>query len=125
MEHERLLSSKHDWIGALGISAATLASLNAAEFRDKWIPAEIWEALYLLVFIISAAWTVVLVFRAIRAHRLGGIPALVNRIKKKPRNVFEELEFFITPDDRLATRLRTTSHAPPIIDEHTGEHPHA
>lgn len=93
MEHRDHLASRREWLGPAGILLALVATLVAADFRPTLgLDAPTWHALFLLSALLTAGFMGVLVLRAIRSVRSGGIDALIDRIAaRSARGVSEEV----------------------------------
>lgn len=81
IDHKEYLRSRREWIGSLGLLVALLATLVAADFKSVLgLDAATWEALFLLSAILTGAVTILLVVRAIRTLKEGGIDSLIDKI---------------------------------------------
>lgn len=87
MENREQLTAGREWMGMVGLTLSLVATLIAATFKDKWLPAATWEALYLLCSIAAAAYSSVLIIRAVRSAISGGIDELIDRIAKRSKPV--------------------------------------
>lgn len=83
MEHRDYLAASKEWVPMLGLTLSLFATLVAAQFQDKWLDAPVWEAVYLLSGCAAAAYTFILIVRALRGMKNGTIDKLIDRISKR------------------------------------------
>jgi hypothetical protein len=106
MKHRSYLAARWEWIGPLGLCVSLVTTLVAAQFQQMGLSPETWKALYVIASILSGAWTILFIIRAIKASRSGGIEALIDKITNRQGlgGVYAEFYQAIADAvDRLAT----------------------
>lgn len=79
-EHIELVERRKEWIAPLGVLMAVVTAFVTSTFRDAYLKAATWEAVFLVTGVLSAAWLV----RSIRLAFLSpSADDLVQKIKNK------------------------------------------
>lgn len=79
LTHIAVLEQKKSWIAPAGIFITIIASCVTTNFKDFWIPAATWEAIFLLSGATAFVWLLVALMRAYRAPSVDDI---VSELKK-------------------------------------------
>lgn len=80
-DHFDNMRKSNDWIGAIALSITLLIVLVTSEFKDKWLDAPTWKALFILLFIASLIYSGYCIYNAI-VHR-NTLKKLIQDIKKQ------------------------------------------
>lgn len=72
-----------DWVGALSTFITILVTLLFSNFRDRILPKETWQALFIIALVFSAIYLVVSIQISKNSHV--NIDDVINDIKKKKR----------------------------------------
>jgi hypothetical protein len=83
-EYQNILAGKTDWMGPAGMLIAFLPTLVAADFKDALsIKAATWEAIFILGFLGSIIWLIIVFFKVIGNRKKRNISSLIQIIKKR------------------------------------------
>src|SRR5687767_5931342 len=74
------ISSSREWIGAGAFTVSLFTTLVAADFKDAWLKAPVWQAIYVMATGAGLIWTLLLGWKAYKVRGSGGINGLVKRI---------------------------------------------
>lgn len=69
-----------DWKTPASIFITTLITVLTATFKDLLLPKEIWNALFLLLMLISGIWFLINLVRLLKTHKKDSIGSLINKI---------------------------------------------
>lgn len=69
-----------DWKTPASIFITTLITVLTATFKDFLLPKEIWNALFLLLMLISGIWFLINLVRLLKTHKKDSIGSLINKI---------------------------------------------
>lgn len=82
--HLESISSTRAWITPVSLFVAFLTTLSTSTFKDAlFLPAATWHALFLLLSIASAVWSIVAIMRAVRSK--SSLRCLLNEIKQSAK----------------------------------------
>lgn len=79
LTHLAILEQKKSWIAPAGIFIAILTSFVTTNFKDFWLPASTWEAIFLLSGVASFVWLLIALKQAYSAPSVDDI---VSELKK-------------------------------------------
>ena len=69
-----------DWKTPASIFITTLITVLTATFKDFLFPKEIWNAIFLLLMLISGIWFLINLVRLLKTHKKDSIGSLINKI---------------------------------------------
>lgn len=69
-----------DWKTPASIFITTLITVLTATFKDFLLPKEIWNALFLLLMLISVIWFLINLVQLLKTHKKDSIGSLINKI---------------------------------------------
>lgn len=67
MTHLSQIARKHEWVAPCGLLVPIAATFATATFKQAWLPAATWQAVFLLVGLGALVWLIVSVIRGMRA----------------------------------------------------------
>ena len=80
-ERLRMMEQKKDWIAPLGIVIAVVTVFCTSNFKDAFLKASVWEAIFILTGIIAFGWFAITAIRAAKAPSIDDVVTLI----KNPR----------------------------------------
>jgi hypothetical protein len=82
--HLECIGSKREWITPLSLFAAFLTTLLTSTFKDSLgLSAATWQALFVLLLIVSAIWSIAATIKAFSAK--SSLRGLLDEIKKSAK----------------------------------------
>lgn len=82
IQHLDCLRAKHEWLMPLSLLLTFLATLLSAEFTNFVLKAPVWEAIFIIGFLVSVVWLGLAGLRAWKIRKLGGIDAIISQLKQ-------------------------------------------
>lgn len=82
-DHLALAEERKAWIGPLGILIAIVTAFVTADFRDFYLKAPVWQAIFLISGVLSFAWLARSIYQATKAPSLESI---IEKIKRSESN---------------------------------------
>jgi len=73
LTHLTVLEKKNSWIAPAGTFITILTSFVTTNFKDFWLPASTWEAIFLLSGVASFVWLIVALKQAYSAPSVDDI----------------------------------------------------
>ena len=70
LTHLAKMGRKLEWIAPAGIFITVLGAFVTADFKEKWLPAETWAAVFFLVGLASFVWFIIALIRALNTPTL-------------------------------------------------------
>ncbi|MFS0689405.1 hypothetical protein AB1K89_09190 [Sporosarcina sp. 179-K 8C2 HS] len=83
IKHQNTLKARNDWKTPVGIFLALSSSLVATEFTEfLTLPAETWQAFFILGSAITGIWSVIAIIKAVNSKDSGNISKIISELKK-------------------------------------------
>ncbi|MGN8197913.1 hypothetical protein ACS8Y6_04410 [Salinisphaera sp. RV14] len=86
IKHRDKLTAKREWTLPASICITLVASLTAAQFRDFFLDAAVWKALFIISTIITFIWFCFAVKKAWDNRQSGDIDEIVEALKAHSGN---------------------------------------
>lgn len=78
-DHLTLAEERKAWIGPLGILIAIITAFVTADFRDFYLKAPVWQAIFLISGVLSFGWLARSIYQSTKAPSLESI---IEKIKR-------------------------------------------
>ncbi len=83
IKHQNNLKAKNDWKTPVGIFLALLSSLIAADFSEfLTLPAETWQALFILGSTFSGMWSLISIIKAFKSRNSSDVRKIIDELKR-------------------------------------------
>jgi hypothetical protein len=73
LEHISLLEKRKDWIAPASIVISIIATLATSTFKDAWLDAATWRAVFVVALILSVCWSLKTIYDALKAPTLDDV----------------------------------------------------
>jgi hypothetical protein len=73
LEHISLLEKRKDWIAPVSIVTSIIATLATSTFRDAWLDAATWRAVFGIALVLSIGWSAKTIYAALKAPTLDDV----------------------------------------------------
>ena len=84
LTHLSRMDRRHSWISPFGLLVSIIATFVTTDFKDWWLPAASWQAVYFLVGTASAVWLLYAIYCSFTAP---SVDDFVKQLKaKSPAN---------------------------------------
>ena len=84
LKHLQKLSKINAWLTPVSLFATVIIVLLTSNFKDFLdIKKEVWEALFVLISIVTLIWSVVAIFQSIKCSKKASIKFLISEIKNQ------------------------------------------
>lgn len=78
-------AKKNMWITSGGLFATCLTALVTADFKDKFLPASVWEALFIIATVSCSVWFVYSLVVLIKNRNKCGIEYVIDKITSESK----------------------------------------
>ena len=78
--HADAIERKNSWIAPLGVFLTLVLSILTTDFKDWFLKANVWSAIFIIAAILSFGW---LIRESIAAYKATSIEDLVKKIKNQ------------------------------------------
>jgi len=75
--HLSRMEERHKWVAPAGILVAIIAALVTADFKDRWLTAALWQAIFIVGGIVVFIWFLIAVFRAFKTPSIDDFVGLL------------------------------------------------
>lgn len=82
LTHLGRIEQRQGWVAPAGIFITILAAFVTADFKDAWLPAATWRAIFVMSGIMSFVWLAVAIVRALRAP---SVDDFINTLRSSAR----------------------------------------
>ena len=80
LKHLNILKFKVSWATPFSLFISTLTTLLTTDFKDFLLKKEIWNAIFILLMILSGVWFIVNIILLIKNHKKASIDFLIDKI---------------------------------------------
>lgn len=79
-DHLQVMDRRRDWIAPLGVFISLVVALLTSSFRDWYLPKATWQAIFVLMAVISFAWFL-WTLRYLYQYKQHSLDAVIREIK--------------------------------------------
>ena len=87
LKTEKSLSKKNAWVAPLGLFVSCLLAILSANFKDFIIPANVWQALFIMTTFLCICWFFRAAYVSFRNRGEGNIEDIINKIITESRKL--------------------------------------
>lgn len=88
-KHRDGLCSKQSWHFPLGLFLTILTTLLVSDFKDRWLKANVWSAIYIVSCFLSLIWLFRATYNAWKNRNLGSTETILKELKAQTKDVEE------------------------------------
>jgi hypothetical protein len=83
LTHLKRIEDRRAWLAPGGIFLSILAAFVTADFKNVWLPAATWQAVFFICSVASLVWLIISIVKALRAPTVDDFIATLRVAAKK------------------------------------------